>query len=104
MPFIDFQHGDPVPKRGDLVQSNVGSGRERTWLILRVRRIRRKGIDERPRYQVWMARWWEIDADFRLRLFRSAERNSGQRVVEFHRYPAKRRRTFEDYLCRDIED
>jgi hypothetical protein len=100
MPFIDFKPGDPAPKRGDLVQSNVehrGNGRERTWFVLRVRPMRKSN-----RYNVWMVRWWELDSEMRLRLFKSAERAGGQRVIEFRRYPAKRRQTFEEYVSREL--
>jgi hypothetical protein len=98
MTFIDLQ-GDLVPKRGDLVQSCVRQRKERTWLILRARRMRTmpKGV---PRYQVWMARWWELEADFRMRLFRSAERNGGQNVFWFERYKAKKKNTFEEHMRR----
>lgn len=76
-------------KRGDLVYSNVGNRRERTWLVLRAvpSRTAPKGV---PRYRVWMARWWELEADMRMRLFRSAERNGGQRAIQFRRYQAKK--------------
>lgn len=105
MPFIDLQIDDPAPKRGDLVQSNVqhrGNGRERTWIVLRGRRLRRR-TDDKVRYAVFMARWWEIEPELRMRLFRSAERNGGQRVIEFHRYPAKRRKSFEDHMVRELK-
>ena len=104
MPIVDFRLGEPSPKRGDLVQSNVerrGNGRERTWIVLRARRIHRRANDK-DRYDVFMVRWWEVEPELRMRLFRSAERNGGQRVIEFHRYPAKRRKTFEDYMVREL--
>ena len=85
--FIDMYGQDAAfPKRGDLVQSNVGDKRERTWMILRSHRSRRepKGV---PRFYVWMARWWEIEPDLRMRLYRSAQRNGGQNVIEVFRYP-----------------
>lgn len=105
MPFIDFQRGDPAPKRGDLVQSNVehcGNKRERTWFVLKARRMHRKDASVRDRYAVWMVRWWELEPEMRLRLFRSAERAGGQRVIEFRRYSAKRRRSFEEYVARKL--
>jgi len=88
--FIDMYDGRTV-KRGDVVYSNVGDRRERTWLVLCAlpSRNRPKGV---PRYRVWMARWWELEPDMRMRLFRSAERNGGQNVIHFRRYPAKSRR------------
>lgn len=91
--FIDV-HDGPLPKRGDIVQSNVGKPRERTWMILRTHRVNRtirKAGDLIPRFTVWMARWWELEPDFRMRLFRSAERNGGQNVLFFFRYAAKKK-------------
>jgi hypothetical protein len=105
MPFIDFQPGDPAPKRGDLVQSNVshrGNKRERTWFVLRVRRMKHKS-GAGPRYDVFMVRWWELEPEMRMRLFWSAERAGGQRIITFHRYPAKRRQTFEEYMARELK-
>ena len=95
MVFIDTR--GEIPKRGDIVQTNIGNRRERTWMILRVRKIaRRDGTTPLgqlgPRFAVWMARWWELEADFRMRLFQSAERAGGQQVIRFHRYPAKKKR------------
>lgn len=99
MPFIDFRSDDPAPKRGDLVQSNIGNRRERTWFVLKVRRMRHRSC---PRYDVLMAKWWELEPEMRIRLYRSAERAGGQRVIAFHRYPAKRRQTFEEYMDREL--
>lgn len=73
-----------VPKRGDVVQTNVGDKRERTWLILRVRRGR-----IHRRFNVWAERWWQIEPDLRMRLYRSAQRAGGQRIIYFERYKAK---------------
>jgi hypothetical protein len=81
---------DIAPKRGDLVQTNVGDKRERTWLVLRARHMKR--AKHPRRYQVWMARWWELEPEMRMQLFRSAERNGGQRVINFVRYKAKKRK------------
>jgi len=105
MPFIDFQPDDPAPKRGDLVQSNIerrGNKRERTWFVLKARRMRRANGSLCPRYDVWMVRWWELEPEMRMRLFRSAERAAGQRIIVFHRYPAKRHQTFEEYIDREL--
>lgn len=71
-----------APKRGDLLYTNCGDQRERTWLILRVRKIARR-TDARigtvqPRFEVWRARWWELDPEFLMKLYRSAERRGGQ--------------------------
>jgi hypothetical protein len=96
--FIDILDDGPPPKRGDIVQTNVGNRRERTWLILSARKMRRAPREYvplgklPPRFDVWMARWWELEADFRMRLYRSAQRNGGQNVHHFHRYPAKKKR------------
>ncbi len=67
--------------------SNVGNRRERTWLVLRTHRSKHepKGV---PRYHVWMARWWELEAELRMKLFRSAERNGGQQAIHVVRYRA----------------
>jgi hypothetical protein len=90
-----------APKRGDIVQTNVGSKRERTWLVLGVRRAKRepKGV---PRYKIWAARWWELEAEMRMALYRSAERNGGQGIIYFRRYPAKKKKSFEQHMRRKI--
>lgn len=97
---IDMLDGTTIPKRGDLVQTNVGDVRERTWFVLRTRRLvpRKKGV---PRAKLWIERWWELEPAFRLRLYRSAIRNGGQRVIHFKRYPSKRKKrlSFEDYMA-----
>jgi len=72
-----------IPKRGDILQTNVGDRRERTCLVLRVRRFRRR----EHRFDVWCERWWELEPEFRMRLARSAERAGGQAVYRFKRYP-----------------
>jgi hypothetical protein len=77
---IPTSHHRISPKRGDLVQSNIGSKRERTWMILSVR---------------------ELEPETRMRLFRSAERHGGQHVYDFARFPAKRKTvTFEQLMAR----
>lgn len=96
---MDLLDGGPAPKRGDLVQTNVGDRRERTWPVLHAQRVRRRQ-EEVPRYRIHMARWWELEAETRQRLFRSAERNGGQEVHFFFRYGAKKTRTFEQYMRR----
>lgn len=99
MIMMDMLDGDPAPKRGDIVQTNVGDRRERTWLVLGARKVKRKaGLV--PRYQVHMARWWELEPEIRVLLYRSAERNGGQRVIYFKRYSPqwKKRKTFEQYM------
>lgn len=84
----------PALKRGDLVQSYVGNPRERTWMLLRAKPTRGKP----RRFKVWMARWWELEPDMRMRLFKSAERNGGQQIIHLKRYPAKKKKTLEDHL------
>lgn len=100
MTWMDLLDEGPAPKRGDLMQTNVGDRRERTWIILRARHMARARHPRR--YEIFAARWWEIEPDIRVRLFKSAERNGGQRVICFKRYAPKKRRTFEDYIARDV--
>lgn len=84
------------PKRGDLLQSNVGDRRERTWMILQTREMPTKFCKEIERVairtKVWAERWWEIEPETRMRLFRSAERNGGQQVHLFYRFKVEKRR------------
>jgi hypothetical protein len=76
------------PKRGDLMQTNRGSKRERTWFVLSSRRINSTIHDakdwheweQNPRYKIWRARWWELEPEMRMKLYRSAERAGGQVV------------------------
>lgn len=97
--WMDIQDGGPAPKRGDLIQSNVGDRRERTWLVLHARHMRRAQFPRR--YQIHAARWWELEPEMRQRLYRSALRNGGQSVFWLKRYPAKKRKpTFEEYMAR----
>jgi len=51
---IDFFDGSK-PKRGDIVQTNVGDKRERTCLILRVKRVNRivHVHDPDPERAIW---------------------------------------------------
>lgn len=89
-----------LPKRGDLLQTNVGNRRERTWFIIQARRIKRKEPAV-PRYALSVVRWWEIRPETRRRLFKSAERAGGQNVFLFKPYLVKKKRqTFEDYMRR----
>jgi hypothetical protein len=84
---MDMLDGSDVPKRGDLLQSNVGDRRERTWFVLTVRRLKpTKGV---PRCRLWIERWWDVDVELRMRLYNNAVRNGGQRLVQFTRNPAK---------------
>lgn len=101
MIVMDMLNDGPTPKRGDLVQTNVGDRRERTWLVLHSRRIKRLG--PRPRFKIWAARWWELEIEMRHALYRSAERNGGQSVFSFARYRQKKKSTFENYMRRNAE-
>ena len=92
----DMVNGEPLPKRGDLVQTNVGSRRERTWFVLRVKAT--KPIKGVPRGLVWIERWWEIEPALRIRLWNSAERGGGQNVIHFRRYPQKKKKKFEQLM------
>jgi hypothetical protein len=86
------------PKRGDLVQTNCGNRRERTWFVIHARRVKRRE-ESVPRYELHIVRWYDIEPEMRMKLFRSAERRGGQLVITFKRYPAKRKaRTFEQYM------
>lgn len=98
---LDFDH---APKRGDLLQSNIGKRTERTWLILGVKAMAgAKSPDGRmsKRFRLWAERWWELETEMRMALFRSAERSGGQNYWPFYRYPAKKKKktTFEDYVA-----
>jgi hypothetical protein len=96
--------GYPRPKRGDLFQSNVGKRQERTWLVLSVHTLPTRWCAEMgivaERSRVWAERWWEIEPATRVRLFQSAERQGGQLVHYFLRFPAKKRKrqTFEGLM------
>jgi hypothetical protein len=91
--------GDPRPKRGDLLQSNIGNKHERTWLVLAVHILPTRWCHEMgitaQRSRVWAERWWALEPEMRMTLFRSAERAGGQMVHPFQRFPAKRKPTFE---------
>lgn len=94
---IDVAPGETM-KRGDLVHTNVGDRRERTWIVIKARRMRRTRSG-RPQFEVWMERWWKVDSDLRIALGNSAERNGGQRIVVFNRQ-RKKKVTFEQYMRR----
>ena len=94
------------PKRGDLMQTNVGDKRERTLIvlgthILPARFCKEMGIAAQ-RTRVWAERWWELEPEIRLALYRSAERSGGQTVHFFQRFPAKRKPTFEQLMRREV--
>ena len=79
MSFVMTVPPGEFPKRGDLLQSNYGDRRERTWFILYAHALR-FSKDFKPRFNVWRARWWELEPEFRMKLYRSAERHGGQTV------------------------
>lgn len=92
------------PKRGDLLQSNIGDKRERTWIVLAVhvlptRWCKEMGITAQ-RTRVWAERWWEIEPDVRRACYRSAERAGGQIVHGWQAFPTKRKPTFEQHMRR----
>jgi len=97
--------GAPRPKRGDLVQSNIGDRkRERTWIILSVHTLPTRFCDHMgitaQRTRIWAERWWEIEPELRNRLYRNAERHGGQRVHPHYRFPTKEKLTFEEHMRR----
>jgi hypothetical protein len=87
---LDIYGCSEGPARGDLLVSVVRGKWHRTWFVLGSRRVKPvKGV---PRYKVWMERWWQIEPELRIRLWHSAmRRDRGQQVIEFTRYPAKKR-------------
>lgn len=94
----------PDPKRGDLLQSNIGKRTERTWFVLSAKEIpvrqcrEMNGVWTR-RFKLYAERWWDLEPQTRQRLFRSAERAGGQQVHTFYRFPAKKKaNTFEEYM------
>ena len=73
------------PKRGDLLQTNMGDRRERTFIILSVHVLPTRWCSEMgivaQRTRLQAARWWEIEPEMRQALYRSAERAGGQLVL-----------------------
>lgn len=101
--WMEIEDGSTWPKRGDLMQTAIGTRKQRTWFILRAVPMR----TEKLRYRIWRARWWEIDPDLRMRLYRSAERNRGQTTWYAHPQkrnprPRKKRMDFEDFMKRKV--
>lgn len=91
------------PKRGDLLQSAIGTKRERTWIILSAHVLPTRFTDppgyEAQRTLLTAARWWELEPPTRMSLYRSAERNGGQNLHPFYRFPDKKKaKTFERYM------
>jgi len=101
MTWMELNDDSPAPKRGDIVQTNIGDRRERTWLILRALPMRPRASVLR-RYRVWMARWWQLEPEMRMALFWSAARRGGQGTYHFKRFPAKKKQSFEQYMRRKI--
>lgn len=93
---MDIPESVPSPKRGDLVHTNLGDRRERTWFVLQSTQVRSAANPRRFRLQ--MARWWELEPETRLALFRSAERRGGQKVFRFVPYKRKKKKTFEEMM------
>lgn len=92
-----------APARGDLLQTNLGDRRERTWFILSVKRKAPRFCRDMgcitDRFELWAERWWEIEPETRMALFRSAERRGGQITWPFHRFKAKpKKRGFEEVM------
>lgn len=95
--IMDMADDCPDPKRGDIVQSNVGTPKERTWLVVYAVPRRTKA----RRFKVHAVRWWDLEPRFRQKLAQSAERAGGQNVIIFQHNPAKKRKmTFEEYMRR----
>lgn len=95
----------PRPKRGDLMQTNVGNRRERTFIVLHGHPLPH-GIcpltgAPRRRTQVFALRWWELEEEMRMALWRSAERAGGQVVHQVYRFPPKQKQSFEQYMRRN---
>lgn len=97
--------GEQRPKRGDLVQTNVGNKRERTFLVIGTHRLPTRWCPDMgmvaQRTRVHAERWWEIEPEMRMALYRSAERSGGQELFVFVRFPAKRKPTFEQLMRRE---
>jgi hypothetical protein len=106
---IPMMSRQPDPKRGDLLQSNIGKRTERTWLVLRVKGIPVRQCKEMGgvwtrRFKIWGERWWDLEPETRIRLWRSAERAGGQELHTFYRFPAKKKaKTFEQYMAEGMK-
>lgn len=96
------QPGDPRPRRGDLLQTNIGTKRERTWIILSAR-VLRSGFCKHTgtttqRTKLWAERWWDLEPEIRMALYRSAMRTGAQLCHPFYRFKPKRKPTFEQHM------
>ena len=93
----------PPPKRGDLMQSNIGDRRERTWIIARVRRIKRKDSNACRRFEITLYRWWTLSVKARQKLCSAQMRSLFNVQSVFELYRTKReRQTFENYMGRQL--
>lgn len=99
---LDLQPDDPAPNRGDLLYSKAVDVRgSRTYFVLRSRPVKRRDPDAvQRRYSLEIVRWWLIRPETRQLLYRHAEREGGQQVFFFERYPPKKRLSFEQYMRR----
>lgn len=83
---------------------DIGDKRERTWLVLAVHILPTRWCEQMgitaQRTRLWAARWWHLEPDMRMALYRSAERAGGQLVHPFYRFPTKRKPTFEQLMGR----
>ena len=94
---MDMLDRAPFPRRGDLLESNVGTRMHRTWFVLGMRALKPK--DGMPRCKLWIEKWWMVEPELRIRLWNSAmRRENGQQIIRFRRYPAKKRKTFEQLM------
>lgn len=103
MMWMDILDGGPGPKRGDLIYTALKDRRGmRMRIVLRSRLMKRRDSSKPPRYQLWMERWWEIEPEVRMRLWRSAcRRPGGQRVFFLDWYPRKKKaKNFESMMRR----
>ncbi|HEX5426600.1 MAG TPA: hypothetical protein VFW94_23835 [Candidatus Acidoferrales bacterium] len=89
----------PAPKRGDLLETNLGNRRQRTWFILSARPLRATVRT----FAIKAVRWWELEPETRMALYRSAERRGGQEVFWSVRDKPKRKTRFEELMRRESQ-
>jgi len=63
----------------------IGYRRQRTFLVLKIHSV--KPATGTQGCSVWAERWWEIEPELRMQLFRSAVRASGQQVFSLQSTP-----------------
>lgn len=94
--------GDVRPRRGDLLQSNIGDRRERTWIVISSRVLPTRWCREMnmtaQRTKVWAERWWDLEPGTRLALYNSAVRSGGQAVHPLFRFRAAKKPSFEQHM------